>query len=80
MVRPALSSSGHLSAVALEIVDAIFQHNPPKPGPEKEESIDEGADAKVRAAAEREAKEIEKNAKARMQVHAETLLEDILDE
>ena len=82
MVCPALISPGvnPRSAVALEIVDAIFQRNPPKGEPEKEESVDEGADTKVKAAAGREAKKLEKDAKAKMEAHADHLLKDLLDE
>ena len=66
-------------AVALEIVNSIFQRNPPKPEPAPEEPSDDASDVdeKARTAAEEEAAELEKDAKARMQIHADTILEDL---
>ena len=70
------------SAVALEIVNSIFQRNLPKPEPAPTESSDDAPDedTEARAAAEKEAKELEKDTKARMQFHADTVLEDLMDE
>ena len=77
----------HVSAVALEIVNSIFERNPPKPEPVAEEAAESPPDTEARAAAEKEAKELEKeakelekDAKARMQAHADSVLEDILGE
>ena len=60
-------------AVALDIVNSIFQRNPPEPEPEEKSaaSTDKAAT---------EAKAIEKDAKVRMQVQADSLLKDLLDE
>ena len=70
-----------LSAVALEIVNSIFNRNAPKSEPVKEESSNSATDTEAQAAAaEKEAKKLEKDAKARMQAHADSVLEDILDE
>ncbi len=77
---PAQSSRETFPAVALEIVNSIFERNPPKPEPVAEESSEGAADTEAKAAAEKEAKELEKAAKARMQAHADSLLEDIPDE
>ena len=70
----------HVSAVALEIVNSIFERNTPKPEPAKEEVSDNATDTETRAAAEKEARELEKDARAKMQFHADSILEDILDE
>ena len=72
--------SRRLSAVALEIVNSIFDRNTPKSEPAKEEFSDSATDTDAQAAAaEKEAKKLEKDAKARMQAHADSVLEDILD-
>ena len=56
-------------AVALEIVNSIFERNPPEELPKEEEPED-------REETKRQA--IEKNAKDRMQVQADGILKDLL--
>lgn len=66
-----LSEQYGLLAVALDIVNSIFQRNPPEPERESGASTDK---------ATTEAEAIEKRARVRMQVQADSLLKDLLDE